>query len=313
MKPAPANQQTAQFLVDDHLEVWVDAWLADCRARNLKPSTIKRFYREKIGLFLRFAGGQAIARMSQITAGVVRDYLNHLEDTGHNPGGRHAAYRALRACLRFWADEVEPDGWRDPFKRARPPKVDLEPLQPVGLETVEAMAAACDRKTLTGARNRAILLALLDTGCRAGEFLQIDLADVDLAAGQILLKQTKGRTPRLVFLGRSSRRAVRAYLKLRIDKSPALWVTDEGERLKFWGLKAMVRTLAARAGVGRPGLHDFRRGCAIAMHRNGADLLTISRYLGHKSIETTKRYLRLEVDDLHDAHRRAGPVDNNRL
>jgi site-specific recombinase XerD len=45
------------------------------------------------------------------------------------------------------------------------------------------------------------------------------------------------------------------------------------------------------------------------MWRSGADLLGISRYLGHKQMETTRRYLALSEDDLAEMHRRHAPGD----
>jgi integrase len=63
------------------------------------------------------------------------------------------------------------------------------------------------------------------------------------------------------------------------------------------------------AGVKAPGLHDFRRCCAIAMYRNGVDIYTISKYLGHAGIAITTRYIRLVDADVTEAHRRGSPVD----
>ena len=51
----------------------------------------------------------------------------------------------------------------------------------VPLESLKAMLEICPRKTFTGCRDRAILLALLDTGCRVSEFLSLNVGDVDLA------------------------------------------------------------------------------------------------------------------------------------
>jgi integrase/recombinase XerD len=84
----------------------------------------------------------------------------------------------------------------------------------------------------TGA-TRAILLCLLDTEAQAGEILALDLADID-QNGTVSIRHGKGDKGRTVFLGQKSRRALKAYLKARADTYPAIWVTDNGERLKYW-------------------------------------------------------------------------------
>jgi integrase/recombinase XerD len=44
--------------------------------------------------------------------------------------------------------------------------------------------------------------------------------------------------------------------------------------------------------------------------KNGCDVESLRKMLGHSSLEVTMRYLRMETADLADAHRRSGPVDN---
>ncbi len=60
-------------------------------------------------------------------------------------------------------------------------------------------------------------------------------------------------------------------------------------------------------------LHDFRRLCGYLMHRNGATVREIQLYLGHSSMAVTQRYIALDDDDIMDAHRRTGPIDNLHL
>jgi len=86
-------------------------------------------------------------------------------------------------------------------------------------------------------------MILLDTGCRAGEFAAINTGDVDLATGQILIRAGKGGKPRMVLLGSKSRRALVTYLPHHgnREESAVLWVTREGRRLSYSGLRDIVR------------------------------------------------------------------------
>ena len=106
--------------------------------------------------------------------------------------------------------------------------------------------------------------------------------------------------------------ALQDYLSTRevLDASSPLWLNDDNRRLQFFGLRELVKRLCKRSGVQSTGaLHAFRRTFAITMFRSGADLLSISRLLGHCNIEITKRYLNVNDNDLRLAHAKASPGD----
>jgi site-specific recombinase XerD len=285
-------------------------FLTDRKARNLTSKTIT-FYQDELGLFLRWAEAQGVTDTLDLTPDHLRRYLLDL-GRRRNPGGVHASYRALKTFLRWVEAEYEPPGWRNPIDKVRPPKLPQEPLQPIPLEHLQAMLRVCERRTFTGDRDRAILLALLDTGCRAGEFLALNLGDVDLDTGAILVRWGKGRKARTVFLGAKTRREVARYLRHRAGAGPdaPLWVTVDGRRLTYWGLRGMLHRRARAAGVPAPSPHAFRRTFALLSLRAGMDVHSLRRLMGHADIDILKRYLAQTEGDLRAAHDKAGPVDN---
>jgi integrase/recombinase XerD len=195
--------------------------------------------------------------------------------------------------------------------RVQAPKLPQDPLPPVPLDDLRKMLAVCEPRTFLGDRDRAALLALLDTGCRAAEFLALDVADVALSGGAVSIHQGKGRKGRVTFLGAKARKALLAYLRHRLQAGPAapLWVTVEGGRLTYAGLRQMVRRRAEAAGVKAPSLHSFRRAFALASLRAGMDIVSLQRLLGHADLSVIRRYLAQTEDDLAEAHRKASPVD----
>jgi integrase/recombinase XerD len=220
--PIMSNQRMTR----DALRAWVEGFLRDCRARDLSAHTVE-YYRAQLADFEKFVRLQDATAVTDITPDLIRGYLLHLAESGHNPGGRHAKYRALRAFLRWYQAEAEPDAsqWKNPIEKVRPPKVTVEPIPGVSIEDIRALLSTC-KDGFTGVRDRALLLALLDTGARAGEFLAVDLSDVDTIGGSVILRKTKAKKTRTVYIGRKARRALRAYLKQREDESAALWVTS---------------------------------------------------------------------------------------
>ncbi len=189
--PVETRGTLTNSLVDDYLLTWFEAFLIDRKARGLAEGTL-RFYRIKFKLFTDFCETQVVTQIHQITPTLLRQYLLYLEETGHNEGCQHAAYCTLRAFLYWFEDEDEPEGWKNPIRKVKAPKEPTEPIDPVPLDTVSRMIKVCERGTFTGDRDAAILLCLLDTGARAGEFLAINLNDINQARGDILIRARQG-------------------------------------------------------------------------------------------------------------------------
>ncbi len=120
----------------------------------------------------------------------------------------------------------------------------------------------------------AILLTHLDSGLQAAELCALDVGDLDIATGRVVVGHGKGGKGRIVFLGARARKAILRYLKTRDNLSPAspLWLTADGERLAYWGLRQMLRGRAHAAGVPEPSAHDYRRAFALLSLPAGCDV-----------------------------------------
>lgn len=287
---------------------WMDAFIRDCKVRELSPFTIE-YYRAQLAAFETFTIRSGIFSLTDITPDLLRAWLLELEGTGHNAGGRHAKYRAVRAWLYWFEREAEPDGWKNPMLKVKPPKVAHEPIEPVPVEDIRAMLATCGSDFI-GARDHAILLCLLDTGARMREFLALNVADVDMIGGAVIIRKGKGHKPRVVFLGKKSRKALRTYLRQRTDETSALWVTSRGDRLAVRSLQSLLPRRAKLAGLKDiPSCHDFRRAFALMMLRAGVDVFSLQRLMGHTGLDVLRRYLAQNTDDLQAAHAKGSPVD----
>jgi len=291
------------------LSLLLSEFILDRQAGNLTTSSL-RFYRQKLTALMNYLTTHGITQPSQVKPTHIRHFLLTLQETKHSPGGQHAYYRAIRAFFNWLEFEDEID--RNPIRRVRAPKVPEELLEPANLEHVRVMIETCDRKNALGCRDLAIILTLLDTGVRAGEMLALDVGDVDLNNGTVVIRCGKGRKPRVVFLGARSLRVLMRYLRLRgsRDADEPLWTTTDGKRLSYTGLRDIVRRRAKDAGVPPPTLHAFRRAFAIYSLRNGADVYSLQRLMGHTSLHVLRRYLKQTEGDLQEVHRRTGPVDS---
>lgn len=295
-------------LQDTYILTWMDAFLVDRKASGAAKGTIM-FYTQKFKEFMIFCDSQAIRLITEITPDVIRQYFLWLEKNHHKPGGIHCSYRTLHAFLTWWENELELDGWKNPINKVKAPRVPIEPIEPVSLEDVKRLLNVCKRGDFIGDRDRAIILVLLDTGCRASELVSMDLADFDTVSGSILIRRGKGGKPRTVFLGRHARKAIRTYLKHRHDDHPFLWLNKQQERLRFGGLSSVIQYRSDQAGIHEPGLHDFRRAFAINMLRAGVDVFSLQRLMGHADLQVLRRYLAQSDVDLRAAHDLGSPVE----
>ena len=306
----PESKSTLRIRQIPNLDREVDAFLIDRRARALSPGTI-RFYRQKLVHFQLFLRECSILDVESITAPLVRRFLLQFS-ASHTPGGVHAVYRSVKAFLRWYELEVEPQDWKNPMPKVRPPKVPLTLLEPVEILEVKKMLATCKSKHPLDLRDKAVMLALLDTGCRASELLALNLGDVQMRTGSVLIRHGKGNKFRTVFLGGKARRALSSYLRHRqsLDSGDPLFVTVADDRLQYEGLRDIVRRRAEKAGIDpAPTLHSFRRAFALLSLRNGVDIYSLQRLMGHADLSVLRRYLAQTEDDLRQAHERTGPVD----
>lgn len=300
---------TKKMTLDTYLETWIDAFILDRKVQYLSRHTLE-FYHQRLNLFMKFCGGQVVTDITQITPAVIREYLYWLETTGHNPGGQHAAYRALKAFLRWLWDELELET-RNPVEVVKAPRTPGDLLPPVSLDDVMQLVKVCG-DDLLGLRDKALFLFLLDTGARASEALNVDLDDVDLVSGAVVIRRGKGGKTRTTFLGQKARKAARKYLTARKDDHPALFITLHGQpsRMSYKGLLALVERRAHQAGIKPPEIHAFRRAFALNMLRAGVDVFSLQELMGHADLQILRRYLKQTDSDLAAAHRKGSPVDN---
>jgi integrase len=150
---------------------------------------------------------------------------------------------------------------------------------------------------------RAMIAIALQTGLRVGELLALRWADVDLVAGQIVVRHTlwheqegtpKGGRHRPVPLSDSALSVLKAHRHLR---GRYVFCLEDGSRLTHSIVKDVVPQACVRAGLAkRVTWHGLRHSFASHLVMRGASLKAVQELLGHESIEMTLRYSHLTPD-----------------
>jgi len=173
-------------------------------------------------------------------------------------------------------------------------------------QAVQRVLAACERSTVQGKRDYAILLLLARLGLRAGEIVALQLDDIDWVTGQLAVHSKKGdgwaRLPLPIDVGR----ALAGYLKVR-PPSPYRNVFVRGYApytpfMSSGRVSVLVRKAIERANVksARTGAHVFRHSLATEMLRRGASLDEIGRVLRHRDPNSSAIYAKVDLGALRE-------------
>lgn len=173
--------------------------------------------------------------------------------------------------------------------------------------------------TRSGRRDRAILELLYGTGIRIGECARVDVCDLDLGEGRLLVRDGKGRKDRMVPVSGRATAALAVYLSdvrpafVHDPKEPALFLSHFGTRLKKGSLYVQIKGHVRACGL-EASPHALRHACATHLLQRGADIRHIQELLGHSHLQTTAVYTRVTVSALRhvldEAHPRAKAADN---
>ena len=287
------------------LRLALEGFLISREAMRATPSTLD-WYRRRLGKFLSYVEEHGANAPEGVTSHHIRTFLVELQHQDLSDWYIHGHARAIKTFLRFLhAEAIIPD---NPMQRVTMPRLDKPILPALSPEDVKHLLDVCH-----SARDKAIVLCLVDTGCRASEFVALDVEDVDIKSGSVRVQHGKGRKDRVTFLGAKARKALLRYLMPRavIASNGSLWLSENtGERLTHSGLRLLLQRLGKRAGVANCSPHTFRRTCALWSLRSGMNIYALQQLMGHSDLTVLRRYLALVEEDLQEAHRKHGAVDN---
>lgn len=290
--------------------------------RGLSPRTVLS-YRDTFVLLLRFLAerhGCAVVDLDlhHLRADDVLVFLEHLETKrGNSVATRNARLAGVHSFARFLAT-------RDPEQIAEAQRLLAIPIKRGPARAVEylegeeiaAMFKAAAVHGRDHVRDQALLLTLFNTGARVQELLDIRASDLQLDRPTFVRLRGKGRKERLCPLWPETVSALQSLLGVTLGpNSMPLFRNHRGEPMTRFGVRYLLRCYAQRAQTAAPTLsakrvhpHSYRHSAAVHLLRAGVDLVTISHWLGHASIETTNRYAAIDLETKRKALEWAGPL-----
>ncbi len=270
-------------------------------------------YRSTLKRFQRFMGD---ARpIEAISARDVRKFLGTLDVSKKRIKNIHVTLSSL------WSWALQ-EGICDTHivHTIQPPKPEKRVIVPFSRTDIEALLSAtnfslpysrvgkrqCKHRLQNTLRDQVIILFLLDTGVRASELCKLRVSDIGKDGVYV---RGKGSKDRIVPMSDTVRAALQEYLRAKKRKAgDRVFQTIQGNPMTPSSLRGVIKRMARRAGVPKAHPHRFRHTFAINFLRNGGDVFSLQRILGHETLDMVKRYLAIAKSDITLAHAKASPV-----
>jgi site-specific recombinase XerD len=282
----------------------LEEWLGFLeRHRGLAPKSLG-LYRRHIRRFLEYLGQDATeAGLRHLEVDRIRYYLGHA-CRGRSRSERRAVLSILRVFLRFaWSRGYLTRDLSFAVERVPSFKHDRLPRGPQW-EEARRLLDAPDRTTALGRRDYAILQLLLTYGVRAQQICFLSLEDISWRSDTLTFVSLKGGRPVEVPLVPTVGEAILAYLRCGRPQTGSrhvfLSTRPPFPLLAGSSITSLVARAFAKTGVSSPhhGSHALRHAWATRMLEEGRPLKTIADLLGHRSLETTRIYTKVDLGRL---------------
>jgi len=290
-------------------------WL---QIRNYSPRTVSD-YGYNLGSFFRFLEQKAIADVQGITTATLTDFQRwfYYQPTkrGQARGvvNQNLVLATVKSFFRFLKNEGYIHGNpAEAVEYAREPR--SLPRNVLTPKEANRIIDSIDTTTALGYRDRTILEVFYATGVRNQELRHLTVADANLEEELLRVNSGKGGHDRVVPLSRVACKFLETYIKgirpqlLGGKATDKLFVSMRGNPIDPHTVGDVVKKYARLASVKKHVTpHVWRHTCATHLVKNEANLRHVQDILGHRSLNTTERYLRLTITDLKEAHRKFHP------
>lgn len=284
--------------------------------KGLSPRTIKEYYYD-LRSFLTFIQedrGKLLDHTDPKSPSIqeiqaedlgdlkINDLLAFLADS---PTGsvKSASRRAretssLRSLYNYLVDIEEAFENNPASKLSTPKKGQRHPVYLTLDEAIHLIKTASNQDNkFFRYRDVAILVTFLTTGIRLSELVSMNVQSVKRDAFTVIGKGNKERT---VYMTDSCREAIKLYLEVRpdLEDEDALFLSSRKQRISTRAVQHRIALMLKRAGFDSSvySTHKLRHTAATLMYKEGVDIRTLQKILGHASVATTQIYTHLDDD-----------------
>lgn len=290
-------------------------FIFDCQLRKLSERTIKE-YKNNNKKMMRFIEQEyQVVEIEQVYYQHIQGYIIFLTKQQLS----EAYINGLIKCFRAFFQYCRQEGYiiRNPMDKIKFPKEPIPIIETFTNQEVAKMIHAYRGSRFLDVRNQMIMVLLFDTGMRNSELCGLKVSDMRGSHIHILGKGKKTRfVPITPFVNKYLIRYLRVRAEYVKDKygyeTDYLLLSQKGKKLTPETLERVVRDAGQACGVRsniRVSPHTCRHFYAQSQLKNGCDVYTVSKLLGHSKLDITKRYLQsMKDEDLLEMAAKTSPL-----
>lgn len=269
---------------------------------SLADATVRTYY-TYLSVFLSFLNGQGIRSFHNFNKVLILGFVNNL--ARYSPVTRHLILLKVNQFMSYLYDQqmLTVD-----LSRVAAHKYIYQPKLPshYSAEEISQVLAAIDRANPCGKRDYAMLVLVSRMGLRSSDVVNLKFDNLLWDKQLISLVQTKtGQLLELPLLAEVGN-AIIDYLKYGRPESANSFVflrlIAPYDNLDTAAINGMIKKYLDRAGINyderRHGPHSLRHSLATSLLKEEISLPVISGILGHKNMESTMNYLRVDITSL---------------
>ena len=144
-------------------------------------------------------------------------------------------------------------------------------------------------------RDKTMILIGYRHGLRVTELVNLRWRQIDLDAGRIQVERLKDSESGVHPLSGREIRTLRAVRRAQPVGSAFVFLSYKGAPMTRQAFDKLLRGAGAKAGMPDVHAHLLRHGCGFRLVNLGLDTLSLAAYLGHKQVQNTKRYAKMNA------------------
>ena len=278
-------------------------FLFDCTLRKLSERTMKSYKNNNLCLFRFIEKEYGILELESTTHLCVRGYVEYLTKKNLSEVYINTVIRSFKVYFQYCVEE----GYiiNNPILKVKRQKEPMVVINTFSDSEVKKMMTQYEEKDFLSTRNRLLLAVLFDTGIRCSELCGLKMTDI---RDDYINIYGKGKKIRHVPITPVLYKYIIKYNRIRgyyfKDKyfydADFYFLSRNGRRLTVEAIERVVGKAGESSDVRkeiRCSPHTARHYYAQAQLRNGIDVYSLSRLLGHSNINITKRYLQSIQDE----------------
>ena len=268
----------------------------DCKIRKLSPKTIENYQKQLTYLQRYLADAHNTTLIEAVRSIHIKQFLAMMDEKGRKPQYINDLLKVFKTFFNYC--EKEGHIKTSPAASIRNMKQPKVVIMTFSENEIRGLLNHFNGRDFISMRNKTIIALLFDTGMRLAEVINLRSEQIH---DEYILVHGKGNKERLVpvspFLAKQllRYRTVRdSYFEDKRFPEGFVFVSNRGKQLTPEVIGMFLKQAAKEVGVNpqvRVSPHTCRHTFAHLQLKNGLDLYSLSRLMGHENVAITQRYL----------------------